>query len=95
MAIEYLYDAIRATAGQDITISAVITDDNGEAITDACGLMFHDDENMLAKVDGELDGAEWIFTIPAEVTKGLTGRYWYCICRNETNLCFKTPLYLM
>ena len=95
MAIEYLWNCIRATAGQDICICAEITDDDGNAITDACGLMLHDDYDMLTKVNGSFDGEQWSFEIPAEVTKGLKGRYWYCICRNDTNLCFKTPIYLM
>jgi hypothetical protein len=94
MAIEYLWDAIRATAGQDICICAEITDDEGNLITDACGLMLHDDNKMLIKVDGVFDGEQWSFDIPAKATEGLSGRYWYCICRNNTNLCFKTPIYL-
>ena len=93
--IEYLYDCIRATAGQDICICAVITDDDGNIISDGCGLMLHDNENMLIKVNGAFDGEVWSFTIPADATSGLNGRYWYCICRHNTNLCFKTPIYLM
>ena len=70
-------------------------DDDGNLITDACGLMLHDDNKMLTKVYGNFDGEQWSFEIPAETTKGLSGRFWYCICRNNTNLCFKTPIYLM
>ena len=93
--VEYLYDCIRATAGQDICILAVITDDEGLAITDACGLMLYDDNGMLFRVNGTYDGEEWSFEIPAELTEGLHGRYWYYVYRNDTNLCFKTPIYLM
>lgn len=93
--VEYLYDAIRATAGQDICICASITDDDGVAITDSCGLMLHDDNSMITRVNGTFDGELWSFIIPSDVTEGLTGRYWYCICRNNTNLCFKTPIYLI
>ena len=31
--VEYIYDAIKATAGEDITIAASITDDNNQPIT--------------------------------------------------------------
>lgn len=95
--VEYLYNAIKAVAGQDITIAAQVTDENGISITDACGLMLHSENELLTMVDGEytpeLD--MWSYTIPAAVTEGLKGRYFYCICRNNSNLCFKQPLYLV
>lgn len=92
--IEYLYDCVRATAGQDICICAVITDDAGDAITEGCSFMIHDDNNVLVEVDGVYNGELWSFDVPAEDTKGLHGRYWYCISRANSNLCFKTPIYL-
>lgn len=91
--IEYLYNCIRATAGQDICICAVITDDDGNPIASGCSLMLHNDEEMFSQVNGVYDGEAWSFDIPAEDTKGLKGRYWYCICKDNTNLCFKTPIY--
>ena len=97
MAIEYLYDCIRATAGQDIEIAARITEDNGEAINDNCGLMLHSEDETIARVDGELVSNEgyWRFILPAEVIKGLIGRYYYSIYHNDKALCFKQPLYLV
>jgi hypothetical protein len=92
--IEYIYDAIRATAGQEICICALITDDEGNAVSEGCGLMLHDDDGMIVKVEGVFNGEDWSFVIPAEATQGLKGRYWYCICRANSNLCFKTPIYL-
>jgi hypothetical protein len=94
--VEYLHDAIRATAGQEITISAKITDDNEAIIKDSCGLMLYDGEDMLVMVNGFYyeDTEQIQFTIPAEVTKGLKGRYWYCFCQNGKSLCFKQPIYL-
>lgn len=95
--IEYLYNAIRATAGQDITIAARITEKN-EDITTGCGLMLHDKKGgLLTTVDGNYTEAEgiWNFTITADVTSGLKGRYWYCICHDNSNLCFKQPIYLV
>lgn len=94
--IEYLYNAIRATAGQDITIAAELTNTSGEPIAEGCHIMLFDpDKNMIATIDGVCNGTEWSFTIPAEITEGKSGRYWYCICHYNTNLCFKEPIYLV
>lgn len=94
--IEYLYNAIRATAGENITITANITDEAGEPITKGYHISLYDDEKMLETVDGNYFEGLWEFTIPAEATTNLIGRYWYCICDNEhTKLNFKQPLYLV
>ncbi len=92
--IEYLADAIRATAGEDITIIANICE-NGELIPSGCGFMLHIDEDNVIHVEGEIKDELWYFTIPGEATKGLQGRYSYCICRDNTTLCFREPFYLM
>ena len=95
--IEYLYDAIRAVAGQDITIAAQVTDEEGISITDSCDLTFYGEDGLITMVNGiytpELD--MWTYTIPADITKGLKGRYFYSINRNDSSLCFKQPLYLL
>lgn len=97
--IEYLYDAIRAVAGQDFTVSAMITDDEENVITDSCCFMLHDEdgETVIASVEGvyNQDFMLWEFTIPADVSMGLKGRYWYCIMHDDSNLCFKQPIYLV
>ena len=93
--IEYLYNAVRATAGEDICICAKITDDFGECVTDTCSLMLHDDKDLIVSVEGELLDEAWDFVIPANVTANLHGRFWYCICCGNTNLCFKQPIYLI
>lgn len=93
--IEYLYDAVRATAGEDICICAEITDDLGESITEPCHLMLYDDLSLIGTAGGFYDGEKWEFVIPADSTRGLNGRYWYCICANEESLCFKQPIYLI
>ena len=97
MAIQYILDVIKATAGTDIEVCAEITDDDGVPVTEGCGFMLHnDDENktMIVMIDGTYAEGVWSFTIPAEVTKGLKGRFLYCICRNNDTLCFKKPFYL-
>lgn len=95
--IEYLYDAIRAVAGQEIVISAVITDANGVPVDEVCGFMLHDDKGAdIGMVHGEYLGeGMWQFTLPASLTLGLKGRHWYCIQHKGNNLCFKQPIYLL
>lgn len=93
--IEYLHDAIRATAGEEICICAEITDNKGTAITENCHIMLYDSLSLLVTVMGVYDGEVWYFDIPADITAGLKGRYWYCICADNTSLCFKQPIYLI
>ena len=96
--IEYLYDAIRAAAGNDLVISADITDEFDQPVTENCVLWLHDTdrETMIAEIKGNYSEEEgWTFTIPAEITKGLKGRYWYCVRHEGTSLCFKQPIYLV
>lgn len=95
--IEYLYNAIRATAGEDISIAAKIVSDSGIPVENSCHLVLYDNQdNILTKIDGALIDETWQFTIPAAITADIRGRYWYCIC-NETHnkLSFKQPIYLV
>ena len=91
--IEYLYNAIRATAGEDVCVCSRITDDSGNVINNHAHLMLYDDLLLLDTVDGSFDGKYWDFVIPGEITRGLKGRYWYCICVENSSLCFKQPIY--
>lgn len=96
--IEYLYDAIRATTGQDICICAEITDDDGIVLTEGCSInFFNPDKEIIGSYEGTYDeeSGEWNFIIPAETTRGLVGRYYYCISYNGQSLCFRQPLYLV
>lgn len=96
MAIEYLYDCIRATAGQDAGISATITDGNDEPITSGCSLVLYDDndENIIT-VNGRYieDLGTWQFDIKAADTSSLSGRYFYAVLHDDESMCFKTPIY--
>ena len=95
MATEFLYDAIKAVAGEDINIGAQITDVEGNNITSGCSLIFIDkDFSPIAEYAGAYADAEWTFTIPAEATKGMEGRYWYRIKYNDDSLSFAAPIYL-
>jgi hypothetical protein len=93
--IEYLYNAIRATAGEDIVIAANITDDEGNVITN-CDSKFtlFDDEGELFAISGSCSDC-WEYNIPAIMTQELKGRYWYCICANGSTLQFKQPIYFV
>lgn len=95
--IEYLYNAIRATAGTPITIAAIITDDADSPIEEGCSLVLHNDSEMIAMVEGvyNSDLATWEFTLEPEITADLCGRFWYCIKHNDEMLCFKEPIYLV
>lgn len=92
--IEYLYNTIRATAGDVMPITALITDDEGNDITEACHFMLFDlNDKLVVTTDGEYINGEWVFNVP---TTGLDkGKYWYCICYHEEKLCFKQRLYLV
>lgn len=96
--VEYLYDAIRAVAGQEIQIEAYITDENENFITEGCKFVLHDKDGtqLLLTKDGRYDTEymNWVFELAPEETEGLSGRYMYCIQHNDSNLCFKQPIYL-
>lgn len=93
--IEYLYNAIRATAGEPITITAQI--DMGGMPVENCHINLYDNEKQLSSTAGTNIDNIWTFTIPADVTTNLAGRYWYCICSGSEHnkLCFKQPIYLV
>ena len=97
--VEYLYDAIKAVAGQSITVNAWITDEDENVITSDCSFMLHDEngDKLLATVDGIYlpENLMMEFTLPAEATQGLKGKYWYCIQHANSNLCFMQPIYLV
>jgi hypothetical protein len=94
--IEYIYDIIRATSGEDITISARITDEAGTPITSGCGLrIFDKDESFITRIEGTCVGEMWSFTVPGELTENMKGKYWYCMCQDGKALSFKEPLYLV
>ena len=93
--IEYLYDVIRATAGQEILVSAKLTNDDGSIITDNCNFHLFDDKgNMLYEAPGTVANGLWLFSVPAQITEGRKGKHWYCIGHGKASLCFKEPIYL-
>lgn len=97
--VEYLYDAIKAVAGQEIKIEAYITDENENLITEDCYFVLHDGtglEMLLRKLGTyNIDSMNWEFVLAPEETEGLSGRHLYCIQHDNSNLCFKQPIYLM
>lgn len=94
--IEYFYDAIKASAGKEICIAARVSTENGTTLTDQCHLtLSREDGSTVVSVVGSLLDDAWQFVIPADATEGLRGRFWYCICTNDADLCFKQPFYLV
>lgn len=95
--VEYLYDAVRGISGENIEIVAEITDTDGKNIESGCSLLVIDKDNtpLLNKnIDGIYLNETWTFTIPADITYYMDGRYWYRIqCKGES-LSFDAPLYV-
>lgn len=95
--IEYLFNAIRMNAGETEDVFARISED-ANPISEGCTFVIHKvDGSMLAAIPGEYIESDnlWKFTIPGEVTKGLSGRYWYCFQYEGNSLCFQEPLYFL
>lgn len=92
--IEYLYNAIRATAGDTAEVAVIITDENNNFIKENVYFMLFDiNDNLITSVNGDFTGSEWIFNVP---TTGLEkGNYYYCLAHNDEKLCFKQAFYLV
>lgn len=93
--IEYLYNAIRASAGTDIQIAAKVFDNAGTPIVEGCEFVLHIDDETMITVGGDYINDTWVFPIPAEFTKGLKGRYWYCMKHHNEQLCFMNAIYFV
>lgn len=97
MAIEYLYDVIRAVSGEDALITALITEN--DEVAEAAGFHLYDqDLTELFYVPGQLDeqGLYYEFPISGEVTKYMKGRYLYNICDGSGgSRCFYQPIYFV
>ena len=94
--IEYLYDTIRAVAGQEFEVNALITNPDGSLVQEGCCFMLHDGERMIETPGSFMvENGMWSFIVPASATAGMNGRYEYCIMHNGKNLCFKQPIYLV
>lgn len=93
--VEYLYDAIRASAGDEVSLGAVISDATGEE--DCLLYLYNDAKEEFFCSEGlfDVENGYWGFTIPSSITQTLSGRYWYCICDRGTTLQFKQPIYFV
>lgn len=95
--IEYLYDAVRASDGEDMTITATIRDNDGTTITDGCALRIFDEGGALIEEVGGTyytDAARWEFkfTFPTHKARA---RYFYTIAHNGEDMNFKARIYLV
>lgn len=94
MAVEYLYNCIRATVGDDMTIEAEIADDNGDPITEECRFrLYGKDEQIINISEGLYTEGMWTFVVPIKDLP--KGQYLYSVCHKGINICFKQPLYLV
>lgn len=94
--VEYIYDVIKMTSGENNEITAIITDDEEDPITEGVDFFLYDkDGQVMSIINGIFEeGYLWHFLIPAEITKGLKGRFWYSIKSVNGDLCFMKPFYL-
>ncbi len=95
--IEYLYDAVRTSDGEDVTITATIRENDGTTITDGCALrIFDEDGALIDEVNGTYytDVGRWAFkfTFPTHKTRA---RYFYTIAHNGEDINFKARIYVV
>ena len=95
--IEYLYDAVRTSDGEDMTITATIRDNDGTTITDGCALRIFDEGGaLIEEVDGTYytDVGKWAFkfTFPTHKARA---RYFYTIAHNGEDINFKARIYVV
>lgn len=90
--IEYCYDAVRLNLPDVLT--AYITDENEELITEDCVLNIYKDDELIALFEGYYDSelGNWNFEIDGKFEEG---RYSYNISHNGEYLDFEKPLYIM
>ena len=95
--IEYLYDAVRTSDGEDMTITATIRDNDGTTITDGCALrIFDEDGALIEEVGGTYytDVGRWEFKF-AFPTHKARARYFYTIAHNGEDINFKARIYVV
>lgn len=96
--VEYLHDAIKASAGSDIYIQARVLDEFGNEVKENVFFILHDKEDVskhILEAEASDGGDACIFEIPAEITKEFKGRYWYSIKHGNEQLSFLQPMYFM
>lgn len=95
--IEYLYDAVRTSDGEDMTIAATIRENDGTIITDGCALRIFDEGGALIEEIGgtyytDAEKWEFRFTFPAHNPRA---RYFYTIAHNGEDINFKARIYVV
>ena len=94
--VDYIFDVIKAAKGEDINITAKITDDENQNIQEAKFVLLSEDNSSIYVASGLFIGEDlWAFQIPVDITKDLNGRYWYYVTGDNKALNFKTPIYLV
>lgn len=97
--VEYLYNAVMATSGDEVVINAYITNENEELITENCNLVIYDGttNEVIVIVNGlyDTEASVWDFVVSQEITTGLYGRFMYNIEYEGDALSFKQPIYFV
>lgn len=90
--VEYIYDVIRVSAGDDVVINADIYNEMGSSTLE----VLDDDNNVLISVVGEQQEEELVtFTIAGAETAQMDGRYWYIVKDAREKLIFRKPIYVL
>ena len=96
--IEYIDSIIRITGGADALIGAKIKNEAGELLTDIMShlMLYHPQDELVATIHGAVaeDGVHE-YLVPAELTEGVTEKWWYCVCVGDEPICFKQPFYIV
>lgn len=94
--VEYIFDVIKASAGEDIVITARITDEGNDSIYGTNFYLLDDEGKVVYTAVGSyVEEDIWTFEIPSTITQGLSGRFWYYVTGDNRGLNFKTPIYLV
>ena len=97
MAVEYIDSIIKVSGGANALIGANIVDTSGNQVSEKSHLMlFYPQDELQATVNGTIaDDGVHEYLVPASLTEGVKGKWWYCVCVNNEPICFKQPFYIV
>lgn len=87
--IEFIYDAIRLSYGEEIILQVRLYDDNDEEITEGNAVL----EIGNKEISGYYDDESWNFLIPSSI--GLKGRQFYRVVCDNVVFNFDAPIYFV
>lgn len=87
--IEFLYDAIRLSYGEEIILQVCLYDDEDQEITEGNAVLQIGNKDIQGYYDDEC----WNFLIPSTI--GLKGRYFYRVICDNVVFNFDAPIYFV